>query len=628
LCDLTGKVIFLTAGDCVSGAVNNSYVYDANGNLITASAGSYRSVSYTSFNLPDSQQGLQGPAGGAQYTWQYDENHQRIKETRVNAGGSRTTWMLHPDNAGGLSFESEQANGVTSNRHYLSVGGASIGVLVSTGALPTLSAGQTVPATLTGITLVKVEYWHKDHLGSLVATTDHAGAVTARYAYDPFGKRRTASGNYDASGALVIDWNGTSSGTDRGYTGHEHLDDVGIIHMNGRLFDPQLGRFMQGDPFIQNPANLQNYNRYGYCYNNPGSCTDATGQFFGLDDLFVYAIIAIWSAEKAGIIDARTARIFTSIAVGVEFAPGGAFTFGGSPIAQAAITGFASGVIATGNIQGGLQGAFTAGVFNGVGNLAGGGDFFAGVPAGATPLSEATGVALHGVAGCVTSVVGGSKCGPGALSAAFTKALAPTTGQLTDGSRLAGTAVSAVVGGTASVLGGGKFGNGAVTGAFSYLFNELSHGISKEQAGYEVRRGRLSYHEAVDQWQNGGGMDVRVPLLSLDLSQISAADFPLGVGSTVVVNLSGRMGTNLSDQLVYGNVTLKLVAPGVVEAGLGYDRYNFDIKPWTRETVYRNLATLVGSAENSIAATARNLTLSPGRAFFIQLDGQAKIGPR
>jgi hypothetical protein len=167
-----------------------------------------------------------------------------------------------------------------------------------------------------------------------------------------------------------------------------------------------------------------------------------------------------------------------------------------------------------------------------------------------------------------------------------------------------------------------------VSGRVEYLFNELSHGISKEQAGYEARRGSLSYGEAVDHWQNGLGMDVRVPLSSLDLSQITDADFSKGIGSTAVVNLSGRLGTNVSDQLVYGNITLKLVAPGVVEAALGYDRYNFDIKPWSRDTVGRNLATIAGSTANSTSATVRNVTLRPGNSFFIQLDGRATIGPR
>lgn len=76
---------------------------------------------------------------------------------------------------------------------------------------------------------------------------------------------------------------------------------------------------------------------------------------------------------------------------------------------------------------------------------------------------------------------------------------------------------SAVLGGTGSVLGGGKFANGAVTGAYGYLFNELSHGLSKEQAGYERRMSRLGFADAVDQWATGYGMDIRVPIDSFDL---------------------------------------------------------------------------------------------------------------
>ena len=212
------------------------------------------------------------------------------------------------------------------------------------------------------------------------------------------------------------------------------------------------------------------------------------------------------------------------------------------------------------------------------------------------------------------------------MSAAFSKFA--TVNGFVGKDPVSGTITSAVVGGTASALGGGSFANGATTAAFGYLFNELSHGFTKEQAGYEVRRNQLSYGDAVDHWQNGGGIDVRVPLASLDLSQVTAANFPDGLGSITVVQLSGRAGTNVSDQLVYGNVTLRLVAPGVVEAGLGYDRYNFNMQPLTSETFSRNVATFLGGVANSTAATLRNFTLQPGTAFFIQLDGQAKIGPR
>ena len=205
----------------ISGTASASYSYDANGNLKTATNGAYRAIAYTSFNLPDNNTGAQGPAGGPQYAWQYDENHQRIKETHVSAGITRTTWYAHPDNQGGLGFESESSTASTTpmNRHYLSVGGSAIGVLVNNAALPVLGTGVMAPPTIGSITLVKVEYWHKDHLGSLITTTDHTGAVTQRYAYDPFGKRRYTNGTYDTFGALIIDWTtDTNKGTDRGGT--------------------------------------------------------------------------------------------------------------------------------------------------------------------------------------------------------------------------------------------------------------------------------------------------------------------------------------------------------------------------------------------------------------------------
>lgn len=466
----------------VAGASATSYSYDANGNLIAATAGKYQSISYTSFNLPDSQTGLQGPSGSPKYTWVYDENHQRIRETRVVAGVTRTTWSQHPDNQGGLSFECDSASNTncasadTSQRHYLSAGGVSIGVLVSSGPLPTLAANQTTPPTISTITLVKVEYWHKDHLGSLIATTDHAGAVTARYAYDPFGKRRTTSGAYDAFGTLVIDWtSNTNNGTDRGYTGHEHLDDVGLIHMNGRIYDPTLGRFLQTDPFVQDPTNLQNFDRYAYCFNDPLTCTDPSGHSF-LSKLFKAVFLPLFSREM---------RPFLAIAVGIAL-PGSELlisVIGTNTIAQAAVTGFISGAISSGNLKGALQGSFSAAMF------AGAGDLIDGRFTDGFKLTPGEGVVVHAVTGCVTSVVSGSKCGPGALSAAFSKAVSGTDLMkgLTGGGyaeRFAGAVVSAVVGGTASVLGGGTFANGAQTGAFSYLFNELAHSTTAAQRGY------------------------------------------------------------------------------------------------------------------------------------------------
>ncbi|PMQ10378.1 tRNA nuclease WapA [Janthinobacterium sp. AD80] len=470
----------------VSGAIPASYTYDANGNLTVASAGSYRKISYTSFNLPDGQNGLEGPNGYPRYSWQYDENHQRVKETRVGSSGTRVTWMMHPDNAGGLGFESEQNGSSISNRHYLSIGGASLGVLVTTGSLPALGAGQMAPWIPPSLVIVKLEYWHKDLQGSLVSTTDHNGTLTARYSYDPFGKRRTASGNYDASGKLVYDWNNTSSGTDRGYTGHEHLDDVGVIHMNGRIFDPRLGMFMQGDPFIQDPMNLQNYNRYAYCYNNPMTCTDPSGHLSlgrlirNVANLGLFVAVPLGYLAARAVARTKVGYQLGSVAisiVSVVFCEGGAAAC--NAVGQAAWAGF-SGQSLMSSVRVGLVSGATSVAMNAVGST------WAGA---ATDGHSATSVFMntagHAAVGCGSAVANGGSCRSGAMSGTFSAAWGNygpgyAAGQ-TAGIIAQNTVTAAIVGGASSKLGGGEFWNGAQTGAFGYLFNQAMHEAGCQQ---------------------------------------------------------------------------------------------------------------------------------------------------
>jgi RHS repeat-associated protein len=63
---------------------------------------------------------------------------------------------------------------------------------------------------------------------------------------------------------------------------HEHLDAFGIINMNGRVYDPLTAMFFSPDPFVQAPGNWLNYNRYGYCLNNPFKYVDPNGEVFWL----------------------------------------------------------------------------------------------------------------------------------------------------------------------------------------------------------------------------------------------------------------------------------------------------------------------------------------------------------
>lgn len=114
-------------------------------------------------------------------------------------------------------------------------------------------------------------YLHRDYQGSIVAITNDAGAILEKRQFDAWGDIiKVQDGNGNALAGLTI--------LDRGYTGHEHLQSVGLINMNGRLYDPKLHRFLQPDNYVQDASNTQNYNRYSYVLNNPLKYTDPSGE--------------------------------------------------------------------------------------------------------------------------------------------------------------------------------------------------------------------------------------------------------------------------------------------------------------------------------------------------------------
>ena len=127
----------------------------------------------------------------------------------------------------------------------------------------------------------EIEYRHFDHLGSSASITDAAGAELVALAHDPHGERRKPDWTRRL-GESEIAALGTDHGdrTSRGFTGHEHLDRTGLVHMNGRLYDPLLGRFLSPDPIVANPADGQQWNLYSYAGNSPLSHVDPSGLWF------------------------------------------------------------------------------------------------------------------------------------------------------------------------------------------------------------------------------------------------------------------------------------------------------------------------------------------------------------
>ncbi|WP_026714013.1 RHS repeat domain-containing protein [Flavobacterium daejeonense] len=116
----------------------------------------------------------------------------------------------------------------------------------------------------------KFLYLQRDYQGSIVAISDAAGQVLEKRLFDAWGNVLVQDGAGNILNGLTV--------LDRGYTGHEHLQSVGLIHMNGRLYDAKLHRFLQPDNYVQDPGNTQNYNRYGYVLNNPLKYIDPSGE--------------------------------------------------------------------------------------------------------------------------------------------------------------------------------------------------------------------------------------------------------------------------------------------------------------------------------------------------------------
>ena len=120
---------------------------------------------------------------------------------------------------------------------------------------------------------VTMGYFTLDHLGSVSVITDQNGNIVERDSYDAWGRRRDANGTDAVCGS-------TASETTRGFTGQEEMDQVCLVNMNARLYDPTIGRFMQADPTVESPDVPQDLNRYSYVGNNPLSLTDPSGLCF------------------------------------------------------------------------------------------------------------------------------------------------------------------------------------------------------------------------------------------------------------------------------------------------------------------------------------------------------------
>ena len=506
-----------------------SYSYDANGNMTSdTSAGDLggRTLVYTTFDKP-----REISKGGHTITFQYAPDRARFLRTDSSSAGTTITRYIgnvekvaHPD-------------GSKEIKRYLP-GDVLITVYRDSGDQ---------------LLSEKTQYLHKDHLGSLDVITDVTGGIARDgnnlpllFSFDAWGQRRNALDWATYTPAQLLNFTPVIVDplpTPRGFTMHEHLDAVGLIHMNGRVYDPRLGRFIQADIVIQSPGDAQSYNRYTYVFNNPLAYTDPSGNIGFFAAALIGAVVGVVGNEldipflsAIGGLVVCTSSGGTLCAVGFAF---GSTLGGGGNLGDAIRNGLLAGISAE---------AFSA--------------------IGGSDLGFFDKVIAHGLTGGVLEVLRGGKFGHGFLAAGLTKALninqlIPGVGSELDVARIA---TAAVVGGTISEITGGKFANGAITAGFGQAYNGNSFwddvGNALEVAGdligsavvpetaIKCLSGGCTYSEyalavvEVGSYLAGGGIAVRIGVKAANRLVKHYKAFKAAKGAGRAVNNANKVKLN------------------------------------------------------------------------------------
>jgi RHS repeat-associated protein len=353
--------------------------------------------------------------------------------------------------------------------------------------------GYTAPVVLkSNGTTQEYLYLHRDYQGSIVAITNQSGNVVEKRLFDAWGqviKIQDGQGNSLASFVVL----------DRGYTGHEHLQSVALIHMNGRLYDPKVHRFLQPDNFIQDPSNTQSFNRYGYVLNNPLKYNDPSGE------IGVLAVVGV------GMLIGALSYTITALVSDVPFSVGGLL----QSVAVSAFTstmtfgiGEACSTIGNFYLKATIQ-ALSHGTFQGTMSGVQGGNFWTGFASGALASiassaweggtsynSKGEAIANSGFRG-----IGGKFADSGAGMITFGTISGGAGAALTDGNFWQGAVTGLVVSGLNHAMHGGF--------AKKYDLNVLedyegANGAGHQALAGELENGKLQYISKDGTNENGG----------------------------------------------------------------------------------------------------------------------------
>lgn len=249
----------------VGGVVDPVFTYDDNGNLLS---GVNRSYAWTASNHAKHIDRWSAGAAVQRTEFVLGSAKERVQQTvRAISGGVPGAAQRVIYYAGAIEKEIDFQAGKTRIRTYMPQG---LGFVQEE-----LEGTAVTPDSAVAVDSRQERLYLRDHLGSVSGVFDGETGVSLQFLrYDPWGRRRNADGTEDADPELGALRNEHDR---RGFTGQEHLEELGLVHLNGRIYDPITARMVSADPTVPDAYDLQAVNRYGYVLNNPLAYTDPTG---------------------------------------------------------------------------------------------------------------------------------------------------------------------------------------------------------------------------------------------------------------------------------------------------------------------------------------------------------------